>query len=189
MLQATTNRQKERTVTTSPTIGVQRTQLRAIATSEPPPLSERLIRALEAHAAAESHDSLTAQQLASDSGDTTIGFLVHLIDEDQQRHHDWLESMVSRLQQEVELAPAVSGLPGHSQISAPITVELTGTARSLIRNAHEGARHLRHVARQESTLHGSLYPLLLETIARDCEKHAVMLRYVLRRFEEHTARG
>ncbi len=53
-----------------------------------------------------------------------------------------------------------------------------------MRDEHEGARHVRHLARQEPTLCDGLYPLLLETIARDSEKHATILRYVLRHIEE-----
>ena len=42
---------------------------------------------------------------------------------------------------------------------------------------------LRHLARQEPKLYGGLYAVLLETMARDGEKHAYMLRYLLRRLE------
>jgi len=45
---------------------------------------------------------------------------------------------------------------------------------------------LRHLARQEPTLYGGLYPLLLETIARDSEKHATILRYLLLQIEGRT---
>jgi len=58
--------------------------------------------------------------------------------------------------------------------------------RDLMRNEHEGSRHLRHLARQEPSLYGGLYPLLLETIARDSEKHATILRFLLHRIEERT---
>jgi hypothetical protein len=43
---------------------------------------------------------------------------------------------------------------------------------------------LRHIARQEPQLYDGLYPLLLEAIARDSEKHATILRYLLTRLEE-----
>lgn len=46
-----------------------------------------------------------------------------------------------------------------------------------------GARHLRHLARQEPHLYDGLYPLLLETIAPDSEKHATILRYLLLRVD------
>ncbi len=39
-----------------------------------------------------------------------------------------------------------------------------------------------------ATLNGGLYPLLLETIARDSEKHATILRYLLHRVESSAPR-
>ena len=41
-----------------------------------------------------------------------------------------------------------------------------------------------HIARQEPHLYDGLYSLLLETIARDSEKHATVLRYLLQRVED-----
>jgi hypothetical protein len=61
--------------------------------------------------------------------------------------------------------------------------ELATTVRTLIRDEHEGARHLRHLARQEAGARGGLYALLLETIARDSEKHATIFQFILRQIE------
>jgi hypothetical protein len=55
--------------------------------------------------------------------------------------------------------------------------------RALIRDAAENARHLRHLARQQPLLYGGLYPLLLETMARNNEKNTAILRYLLRMLE------
>jgi hypothetical protein len=62
-------------------------------------------------------------------------------------------------------------------------VQLAATLRDLIRNEHEGARHLRHIGRQEAAVSDGLYSMLLETIARDSEKHAAILRFLLARLE------
>ena len=79
----------------------------------------------------------------------------------------------------------VRALEAHAAASAGNS-EIAVGVRGLIRNEHEGSRHLRHLARQEPTLYGGLYPLLLETIARDSEKHATILRYLLHHIEERT---
>lgn len=63
--------------------------------------------------------------------------------------------------------------------------EIGASVRGLLRNEHEAARHVRHLARQEPLRYGGLYRLLLETIARDSEKHATILRYLLQLLEEH----
>ena len=156
-----------------------------VAPTYPPSLSERLIRALEAHASAEAHDQATCEELAERSPDPAFKLLLGLILEDEQQHHSLLQSMVRRLQEEVEFVASPTALP--LMDPAPLADdELAQSLRALIRDAHEGARHLRHIARQEPHLYDGLYPVLLETIARDSEKHAAILRYLLSRSQEHT---
>jgi hypothetical protein len=154
---------------------------------EPPSLAERLTRALEAHAAAELHGSATCQQLAERLDDPLSRLLLGLIVEDDRRHESLLQSMVQRLSEDSDhtgslderAADSPDG-PSSDQLAA-----VTADLRGLIRDEHEGARYLRHLGRKEPTLYAGLYQLLLETIARDSEKHALILRYLLRRMEGH----
>jgi rubrerythrin len=151
--------------------------------SPAPPHSERLIRALEAHAAAEAHDSTECERLVDRTADPVLRLLLELILGDEQRHHALLQRMVRRLQEEVEFNPSPTALPVSSDDALPEDEAAAATVRALIRDEHEGARYLRHLARQEPKLYGGLYAVLLETMARDGEKHAYMLRYLLRRLE------
>ena len=68
--------------------------------------SERLVRALEAHASAEAHDLADCRDLAQRSDDPCVKLLFDLIIEDEQRHQALLESMVRHLQDGSE-APAM----------------------------------------------------------------------------------
>jgi rubrerythrin len=146
--------------------------------------SERLVRALEAHASAEAHDLADCRDLAQRSDDPYVRLLLDLIIDDQQRHQALLQSMVRHLsngyESEVPSIPTVSPDENSAPLSA---VELAAALRDLIRNEHEGARHLRHIARQDTSVYDGLYSLLLEGIARDSEKHAVILRFLLARLE------
>ena len=102
-----------------------------------------------------------------------------------------LRSMIRRLEEEVDFLPARGAVPvpNGSMVPDPeLAAEIAVRVRGLIRNEHEGSRHLRHLARQEPTLYRGLYPLLLETIARDSEKHATILRYLLHRVEAPSSR-
>jgi rubrerythrin len=157
--------------------------LHPLAPTSAPPLAERLIRALEAHASSEAHDLATCAQLAERSSDPVLKMLMGLVTEDEQRHHSLLQSMVRRLQEEVEFVESPTALP-FAEPASSVDPELATTLRSLIRDEHEGARHLRHIARQEPHLYDGLYALLLEAIARDSEKHATILRYLLMRMED-----
>jgi CheY-like chemotaxis protein len=157
--------------------------LHPLAPTQPPSLSERLIRALEAHATAEAHDLATCQELADRSADPVLKLLIGLIVDDEQRHHSVLQSMVRRLQEEVEFVSSPTALPVAST-DVVVDGQLALTLRALIRDEHEGARHLRHIARQDPHMYDGLYPVLLEAIARDSEKHAVIFRYLLSRIQD-----
>jgi hypothetical protein len=159
--------------------------LHPLMPTHPPSLSERLIRALEAHASSEAHDLAVCQELAERSHDPVVRLLVGLVVEDEQRHHSLLQSMVRRLQEEVEFVDEPGALPVSTGVTSAADGEMAATLRGLIRDEHEGARHLRHLARQEPQLYDGLYPLLLEAIARDSEKHATILRFLLLRMEDH----
>lgn len=142
-------------------------------------VSDRLIRALEAHASAEAQDMADCMSIVEQSDDPVARLLMSMIIDDEQRHHALLESMVRRLRDEAAL-----DTPGPLSRSDPA---LCTALRALMRDEHEGARHLRHIARQESQIYGSLFSLLLETIARDSEKHATILRFLLTRSEKHAS--
>jgi rubrerythrin len=144
--------------------------------------SERLIRALEAYASAAARDLADYEDLAQRSDDPCVKLSLGLIIEDERRHQALLESMVRHLQ---------AGTAGHAEQAAvldecgepPSDGELAAALRTLIRDEHEAARHLRHVGRQEAAVYGGLYNLFLETIARDSEKHVAILRFLLVRLE------
>ena len=154
--------------------------LHPLAPTTPPSVSDRLIRALEAHASAEAHDLALCEELAERSSDPVLKMLMSLLADDEQRHHALLQSMVHRLQEEVDFVPSPTALPVDG-VEADPDGTLANTLRALIRDEHEGARHLRHLARQEPHLYHGLYPVLLEAIARDSEKHAMILRFLLLR--------
>jgi hypothetical protein len=159
--------------------------VRPLAPTTAPSLSERLIRALESHASDEAHDLATCEELAERSSDPVLKMLVGLVIEDGRRHEALLQSMVRRLQEEVEFVPSATALPVPAAEQAA-DKEVATALRALIRDEHEGARHLRHIARQEPHLYGGLYAVLFEAIARDSEKDATILRYLLGRVEDRT---
>lgn len=139
-------------------IAIDNPWLHPLAPTSPPSLSERLIRALEAHASSEAHDLATCQALADQTSDPVLKLLIGLIAEDEQRHHSLLQSMVRRLQEEVDFVQSATALPVAEAESVAET-HLANTLRSLIRDEHEGARHLRHLARQEPHLYAGLYAI------------------------------
>jgi hypothetical protein len=167
----------------SATSPVRNPWLEPLARTAPPSLSERLIRALEAHLAAESHDVGEYQQLVRQSTDPVAQLVLGMILEDAEHHLGLLQRMIRRLQEEVEFTPSLTALPVPAATPEPADGEAAASLRALIRNAHEGSRYLRHLSRQEPGLYHGLYAALFETLARDGEKHATLLHYLLRGVE------
>jgi rubrerythrin len=147
--------------------------------------SERLVRALEAYASAEARDLADSEDLARRSDEPSVRLLLGVIIEDERRHQALLESMVSCLQAETRVKVTVA-VPQTGQSVTLSDAEFAAALRTLIRDAHEGARHLRHVGRLEEPVHDGLFTMLLEAIARDSEKHATILRYLLTRLERRS---
>ncbi len=143
--------------------------------SERTALPERLLRALGAHAAAEAESMTVYEQLSEKSGDPLVALLMRLVLEDERRHHGLLERMAGNLTE--DLAGEVGDVDAASRDEAVLAT------RAMIREEREGARYLRHLARQEPRLCDGAYALLLETMARDSEKHEHILRFILRRLE------
>ena len=85
--------------------------LHPLAGGEPPPLSDRLMRALEAHAAASAADVATCRELANRMADPVVHLLVGMIVDDEQRHDSLLRSMIRRLEEEVDFVPMQGALP------------------------------------------------------------------------------
>jgi rubrerythrin len=147
-------------------------------------VSERLVRALEAQIAAEADDATRANPLANASEDHATGVLLELIAADAQRHEDLLSRMVKRLRQEEDHTESPAALPvPDSSAFAGAEDSAISTLRAFIRNEQEGARYLRHLAHQDPDLYDGFFALLLDTFARDAEKHVHLLRYLLRRTE------
>ena len=171
-------------MTTTAPVATQNACEHPLTDGHAPPLSERLIRALEAQVAAGAHDIADCQELAQSSQRPVMQLLLGMIIEDEQRHHALLERMVRRLQQEVDFtASATTTLPVPADVDLVADPATATRLRALIRDEEEGARYLRHLARQDPGLYDGLFRVLLETVARDSQKHAYVLRYLLRTAE------
>jgi len=152
----------------------------AEAASESP--LEHLLRAVDTHAAAEADALGQYEYLAEASGDPVIALVMHLILDDEVRHHGLLHRMATTLRDALDWTSSPAALPKATpQARVPIT--FVKLASSLIEEERTGARALRRLAQQETDINGGLDSLLLEMMAMDSDKHARLLQFVQRRLE------
>jgi rubrerythrin len=142
---------------------------------------DRLLDAVERHAAAEADALDQYEHIATVSGDPVIALVMRLILEDEERHHGLLRRMESSLRDALYWTRSPESLPRNRTPQEPVAAELSELTRALIAEEHSGADHMRELARREESIDYGLDSMLLETMAMDSEKHARLLQFVYNR--------
>jgi hypothetical protein len=144
---------------------------------------QRLLHAVETHAAAEADSLVEYRQLADTAADPVVALLMRLVLEDEERHHGLLRRMSASLNDSLRWAHSRNALPTMSEPPQAPMAQVVATVREFIRQEHEGVRHLKELARQSKRLNGGLDSLLLETMVLDSQKHERILRFILERLQ------
>jgi hypothetical protein len=141
----------------------------------------RLLDAVERHAAMEADALGQYEHLAQASGDPVIGLVMRLILDDEERHHSLLKRIASTLRDALNWTHSANALP-HATVQPQASLEdLSALAHALIDEEKTGAQALRRLAEREKGLGSGLDGLLLQMMAMDSEKHAHLLQFVQRR--------
>jgi len=150
-------------------------------TSRPPGLSVwegELLDHLTHHLDTEAGLLGTYERLSRESGSEYVAYLLSLIGEDEARHHRLFEELINALRAPVD-RDVGKKVP---------TVESAGNAKELLEVVDQfveaeraDKRELRRLARSRNirTMKGhSLWPLLIELMQRDTEKHLAILGFI-----------
>jgi rubrerythrin len=139
-----------------------------------------LLRTIEEHTSREQDAVETYRRLAVDFADPVLAEIMHLIAEDEVRHHRVLRQMVTFIQANLSQGSAATSPAQASGLSHAERDACMAVLAAAMRDEHASSRQLRDLARRERDRCGGLLTLLLELMALDSQKHARMLRYVLR---------
>lgn len=120
----------------------------------------------------------TYERLARESQSEYVSYLLSLIGEDEARHHRLFEELVNALRAPVDrdvgtMVPTVA-----TPANAP---ELLKIVEQFVKAERVDKRELRRLARRRSirSMRGhSLWPLLIELMQRDTEKHLAILGFI-----------
>lgn len=138
---------------------------------------ERVVKAIEAHEAAEEEAIVTYRSMAA-GGDPAIALVMQLVVEDEERHHRLMEQVATRLNDDLRWTSTPGALPAATRGAVVTTSISLAEARRLADDERQGVTHLRRLAREIAALHDGLPALLLEMMALDSEKHERVLHYV-----------
>lgn len=151
---------------------------------------ERLLETVETHVREEMEFLSGYRQLAEAIADPVVALLLQLLLEDEQRHHELLRRIALSLRDGLYWSHSMGALPTPpsrlAREPSPELLAALGALRSYSRQERDGAHRLRELARQNGDLYGGVLALLLESMARDSEKHERILRFILERLK---ARG
>jgi hypothetical protein len=133
-----------------------------------------LLHAIEAHVVSEADAIAAYRQLGLTSNDPLVVRLMRLLLDEEERHHQVFREMASCVRSDV-----TRGI-GYETPLYPTKREVLDALRGFVAQERKGAEQLRTLARCHGVLYGGLFGLLLDLMAMDSEKHASILRFVLK---------
>jgi hypothetical protein len=148
---------------------------------------EWLLERVERHAAAEAGSLALYEQIKQESGDPVVALVMGLILEDEERHHGLLRRMEATLRDAINWTHSASALPTSITSATSHQKDLGAVAKDLVAEERTGARTLRDLARREKGIDAGLDSLLMEMMAMDSEKHALLLEFVHDRLVSRTS--
>ena len=136
-----------------------------------------VLRMLERHAEAEGEVLESYRQITErSSADDAVRYLVHLILEDEQRHHDVFVQMANRTRSFMWEVPVEPSLPAMPKRSDPDLLRATEALLAFEKRDTKELRDLQKALRHSSK--ASLDPLMVELMMHDTAKHIAILEYI-----------
>lgn len=138
-----------------------------------------LLEHLTEHLATESDLISSYQQLGREDQSDWVSYLMNLLAEEEERHHRLFKELANALRAPIErdvgtMVPTVGNVANPS--------ELLEAAERFLKAERKDARDLKHLSRGLRSMRGvSIWPLLIELMERDTEKHQTILRFIRKR--------
>jgi sugar phosphate isomerase/epimerase len=137
---------------------------------------EELFEHFSSHGRTEGAILAEYERLVADADADWVSYMGKLILEEETRHHQVFEELANSLRASVE-RDAGPVVPFVTRVASPS--ELLGATERLLKAEERDARELKRLARKLRDRKGlSLWPLLVELMQRDTEKHQVILGFM-----------
>lgn len=147
-----------------------------------------LLEHLTEHVGTEGELLASYQRIAGESQSEYVSYLMALIVEEEVRHHRLFGELANAIRGQVERDVGAQ-VPLAGPVANPR--ELLEATESLLEAERKDARELKRLSRNLRSMRGlSLWPLLVELMKRDTEKHRTILGFVRTRLRAQLrARG
>lgn len=154
---------------------------------ETPELSEveRLANEFEAHEMQEKKFLRQYKELAGNTQNPLIRFLVQLIISDEEKHHAVTHAMVSTLKGDLNWTKPDDALCGlYSMVEEKEREKIVKLTEDFIRVEKDGIREYRQLMKESRGYYHDLFVLLFQSMVYDSEKHVKILEFLRQRLKE-----
>jgi hypothetical protein len=142
---------------------------------------EQLVRIADVHATAEAESLAIYRELADSTHNPVVKLLLEMVLEEEERHHGLMRRIQATLHDGLRWTSSPEALPDADGVGTVEDEDARSTLKSLYHEEQLGAAQLRKLAHDNRDLSDGLVSALLEWIARDSEKHAAIMDYILKR--------
>lgn len=145
--------------------------------------SEHLLEEFETHDFKEGEFIRQYKEIAENTKDSLIKFLLQLIITDEERHHTIIHSMAESLRGSLQWTKQEGALPSLSDLGEE-KEELLKLTADFIQNEKQGIKDIRKLVKKSAGYYRGLFPLLLKATIHDSEKHVEVLEFLHNRVKE-----
>ena len=123
------------------------------------------------------------QEIADEAEDPLVRFLLSLIIADEERHHQIIDRMISRLKNDLAWTRP-ERMPERRRVSAAKNAGLRTMLERFLAVERSGIKEYERLSKASGGLGHDLFGLLCRTMVYDSEKHIGILEFLQRRLRE-----
>ena len=123
------------------------------------------------------------KEIAQKTKDSSIKFLLQMIVSDEEKHHAVIHAMASSLKGSLTWTKPQDALPSGGEVGEE-RGELLKLTAEFIKHEKEGIKETKQLMKESKGYYRGLFPLLLQMMVYDSEKHVAVLDFLHKRLKE-----
>ncbi|HVO92539.1 MAG TPA: hypothetical protein VMT22_06840 [Terriglobales bacterium] len=144
---------------------------------------QNLMNEFKAHENDEAEWVKNYRRIADESDDSLVRFLLGLIIADEERHHQILDRMITRLKDDLA-STRPDQITQRKNVLAAKNTELRGMLERFLDVERRGIKEYQRLSKTSGGLGRDLFGLLCRTMIHDSLKHIGILEFLRRRMHE-----
>jgi rubrerythrin len=138
---------------------------------------QRLMNEFQSHATHEQGWLSSYQEIARETGDPLIRFLLGLIVADEERHHELMGRMISKLKDELARTRSTEP-PRRAGEKRETAKRLLVSVENFIEAERKGINEYERLKKESQGLYRDVFALLYTTMIHDSHKHMEILKFL-----------